>query len=89
LGRALSKKLKDIERLREHQQQCLEYEKAAQFCFRHSKLDPELGERIFLGDQEQTIAFVEIVLREACIAEVPDTPRGLVLADNRCRGAFQ
>ena len=67
----------------------LEFRKTRQFCFQHSKYDPKLQERIFVGYQEETVAFVKIAVPNACVADLPDTPQGLVLADNRCTGAFQ
>jgi hypothetical protein len=69
--------------------QRLEFRKAKQFCFQHSKYDPKLQENVFLGYPEQTVAFVKIAVENADLADVPDTPQGLVLADNHCRGAFQ
>ena len=67
----------------------MEFRKARQFCFQHSKFDAKLQERLFAGHPEQTVAFVKIAVENACVDEIPDTPQGLVLSDNRCRGAFQ
>jgi hypothetical protein len=67
----------------------MEFRKARQFCFQHSKFDSKLQERIFVGTPQGAIAFIRIAVPNADLADVPDTPQGLVLADNRCRGAFQ
>jgi hypothetical protein len=67
----------------------MEFRKARQFCFEHSKFDSKLGERVFVGYPEQAVAFVKIAVPEAYLADVPETPQGVVLADNRGRGMFQ
>jgi hypothetical protein len=67
----------------------LEFRKAKAYCFLCSKLDPKVGERVFVGTPEDAVAYVKTAVQGACLADVPDTPQGLVLADNRCRGAFQ
>jgi hypothetical protein len=70
-------------------QDSIEFRKARQYCFRASKFDPKLQERIFIGTPEAVEAFVEMAVPNVFLADIPDTPRGLVLADNRCTGAFQ
>ena len=67
----------------------LEFRKARQFCFQHSKFDAKLQERIFAGIPEEVASFVTIAVPNARLDDVPETPQGLVLADNRGRGAFQ
>jgi len=67
----------------------LEYRKARAFCFRKSKYDPKRQERIFTGTPKETIDFVLIAVEYPVEARIPETPQGLVLADNRCTGAFQ
>ncbi len=67
----------------------LEYRKARAFCFRNSKYDPKLQERVFVGTAEEAVNFVRIAVSDPIEALIPDTPQGLVLADNRCTGAFQ
>jgi hypothetical protein len=67
----------------------LEFRKARQFCFQHSKYDPKIQENVFIGYPEQTVAFVKIAVSNADLFAVPETPQGLVLADNHCTGAFQ
>src|SRR5665647_1815853 len=43
-----------------------------------------------LGDvYKRQKAFVEAVVADHYLADIPDVVQGLVLADNRCRGAFQ
>ncbi len=65
-----------------------EFRKARQFCFRHSKFDSKLQEKIFIGTPEAVKAFVEAVVADPYLADIPDVTRGIVLADNRCRGLF-
>ena len=60
-----------------------------QYCFDHGKFDPKLQENIFLGSPENLRAFVEVAVPDAYLADLPDLPRGIVLADNRGSGAFQ
>ena len=67
----------------------IEFRKARQFCFGHSKFDPKLQERTFIGTPEAVKAFVEAAVADVYLADIPDVVQGLVLADNRCRGAFQ
>ena len=68
----------------------LEFKKARSYCFDHSKFDARLQERIFVGRPEDVVAAVNISIGVQTIPEeIPDTPQGLVLADNRCTGAFQ
>jgi hypothetical protein len=67
----------------------LEFRKAKKFCFQHSKFDAKRQERVFAGTPKDVAAFVKIAVPDAHLADLPDTPQGLVLADNRCRGAFQ
>ena len=70
-------------------EESIEFRKARQFCFRHSKFDSKLQERTFLGTLEAVKAFVEAAVADPYLADIPDVVQGLVLADNRCRGAFQ
>jgi hypothetical protein len=67
----------------------IEFRKARQFCFRNSKFDSKLQERIFIGTPEALKAFVEASVEDPNFADIPDVAQGLVLADNRCRGSFQ
>ena len=67
----------------------LEFRKAKQFCFQHGKFDPRLQERVYFGCRDEAVAFVKIAVPDACLANFPESPQGLVLADNRGRGAFQ
>jgi hypothetical protein len=67
----------------------LEFRRARQFCFKQAKFDPKLQESIFVGDPEDLKIFVEVTVENACLAKIPDAPRGLVLSDNHCTGAFQ
>jgi hypothetical protein len=66
----------------------IEYRKARQFCFGHSKFDSKLQERTFIGTPEAVKAFVEAAVPDAYLADIPDLAQGLVLAYNRCRGLF-
>jgi hypothetical protein len=70
-------------------QESIEYRKAKFFCFKNSKFDPKRQERIFTGNAEDLHLFVEAVVVNAYMKDIPDCPRGLVLADNHCTGAFQ
>ena len=89
MGRAQSKKLKDMLRLIEYQRS-REFRKARSYCYQNSKYDPKKQERVYVGTEDQTVAFVNIALGVSAVPElIPDTPQGLVLADNRCTGAFQ
>ena len=67
----------------------LEYRKARAFCFRKSKYDSKRQERIFVATPAEVVDFVRIAVKNPWEEEIPDTPQGLVLADNRCTGAFQ
>jgi hypothetical protein len=67
----------------------IEYREAKFFCFKSSKFDPKLQERIFTGDPEDLRMFVESVVVDVFSEDIPDCPTGLVLADNHCQGAFQ
>jgi hypothetical protein len=67
----------------------MEFRKARQFCFQHSKFDAKLQERVFFGCMDEAVAFVKIAVPDACLANVPESPQGLVLTDIRGRGAFQ
>jgi len=69
-------------------EESIEFRKARQFCFRHSKFDSKLQEKIFVGTSEAVKAFVEAVVADPYLADIPDVAQGLVLADNRCRGLF-
>jgi hypothetical protein len=67
----------------------LEFRLARSFCFWNSKFDPKRRENVFLGTQEAATAFVCNYAGSTVFkADIPDTPRGLVLADNRCGGFF-
>ncbi len=68
----------------------LEFKKARSYCYARSKFDPKLQEKIFIGSPEEIVDFVNIALGPNVLPEmIPDLPQGLVLDDNRCRGAFQ
>jgi hypothetical protein len=67
----------------------MEFRKAKFFCFHNSTYDPECQERIFDGTPEDLRFFIQTVSPNAYAADIPDCPRGLILADNRCQGAFQ
>ncbi len=67
----------------------LEYRIAKTFCLENSKYDSEVQECVFVGLPEQVVAYVRTVIPDAYIADVPDTPQGLVLTDNRGTGVFQ
>jgi hypothetical protein len=66
----------------------IEYRKARFFCFRNSKFDSELQEWVFCGNQTDVEFFVDLFVLDPNEAEAPECPQGLVLADNRARGAF-
>ncbi len=67
-----------------------EFRKARSYCFENSWYDPKLQERVFVGSPEGVVAAVNLAFGVSAVPEeIPDTPKGLVLADNRCRGAFQ
>ena len=66
----------------------IEYRQARFFCLRNSKLDWQLQERIFLGDEEDLRFFVQLIVENAHKEEIPVCPKGLVITDNRARGAF-
>jgi hypothetical protein len=67
----------------------LEFKKAKTFCFRNSKYDHKRQERIFTATPEDVVNFVHIAVEDPIEEWIPETPQGLVLADNRCTGAFQ
>ena len=67
----------------------IEFRKARQFCFDHSNFDSKLQERTFIGTPEAVKTFVEASVVDPYLADIPDVVKGLVLSDNRCRGAFQ
>jgi hypothetical protein len=67
-----------------------EFKKARSYCFGNSKYDPKLQARIFVKTFEDLVANVNISLGVCTDPElIPEVPQGLVLADNRCTGAFQ
>jgi hypothetical protein len=66
-----------------------EYRKARFFCFKNSKFDPKLQEKVFDGSESDMRLFIQVVVPEASGENIPECPQGLVLADNRSRGAFQ
>jgi len=70
-------------------EESIEFRKARQFCFGNSKFDSKLQERTFIGTPEAVKTFVEASVADPYLADIPDVEQGLVLADNRCRGAFQ
>ena len=70
-------------------EEIVEFRKARQFCFVHSNFGSKLQERIFLGTPEAVKTFVEAAVVDPYLADILDVVQGLVLADNRCRGAFQ
>jgi hypothetical protein len=67
----------------------IEFRKARFFCYKNSKFDPKLQERVFEGSEADMRFFVKAVYSEVCVDNIPECPQGLVLADNRLRGAFQ
>jgi hypothetical protein len=67
----------------------IEFRRARFFCFRNSKFDPKVQEKNFVGDSEDLKVFIESTIEDPSLADVPDAPRGLVLSDNHCTGAFQ
>jgi hypothetical protein len=67
----------------------IEYRKSRFFCYKNSKFDPKLQERVFEGTPSELQLFVEAVVPDVCGENIPECPQGLVLADNRSRGAFQ
>ena len=66
----------------------IEYRKSMFFCFRNSEFDRKLQERILEADEEDVRFFVSLFVADVSEADVPSCPQGLVLADNRARGAF-
>jgi hypothetical protein len=66
----------------------IEYRQARFFCFRNSKFDCELQERVFCGEQADVEFFVDLFVDNLNEGDLPECPKGLVLADNRARGAF-
>jgi hypothetical protein len=66
----------------------IEYRKAVFFCFRNSEFDKERQERIFDADEEDVRFFVSLFVTDTSDGNVPSCPQGLVLTDNRTRGAF-
>ena len=67
----------------------IEYRKARLFCYKNSKFDPKHQERVFTGDPDDLRLFVELMVADVIVEDIPDCPTGLVLADNHCQGAFQ
>jgi hypothetical protein len=67
----------------------IEYRKTKFFCFKNSKFEPERQERIFTGKAEDLHLFIEAVVFDPQMDDIPDCPTGLVLCDNHCEGAFQ
>ncbi len=68
----------------------LEYKKARSYCFQNAFFEPEKKESIFLGEPEKTVNYVKVALGpNTFVADIPDTPRGLVLNDVRGTGAFE
>jgi hypothetical protein len=47
----------------------LEFKKAKQFCFQHSKFDAKLQERIFVSTPEDVVTFARIAVPNAHFAE--------------------
>jgi hypothetical protein len=66
----------------------IEYRKAMFYCFRNSEFDRRMQERIFQGDEQDVRFYVQLTVENAQEEEVPSCPKGLVIADNRARGAF-
>jgi hypothetical protein len=66
----------------------IEFRKAMFFCFKNSEFDRKMQERILLADEGDVRFFVSLFVADASEADVPSCPKGLVLADNRVRGAF-
>ncbi|HEY9753910.1 MAG TPA: hypothetical protein V6C97_01985 [Oculatellaceae cyanobacterium] len=70
-------------------EETLEFLKAKEFCFQHSRIDSKLQERAFTGTPEEVVAFVKAEVPEVYLADVPDTPQGVILTDNHGTGVFQ
>jgi hypothetical protein len=66
----------------------IEYRKAAFYCFRNSEFDREMQERILDADEQDVHFFVSLFVPNVSEVDVPSCPQGLVLTDNRSRGAF-
>jgi hypothetical protein len=66
----------------------IEFRKAMFFCFRNSEFDRKMQERILLADEGDVRFFVSLFVADVSEEDVPSCPKGLVLADNRVRGAF-
>lgn len=66
----------------------IEFRKARQFRFRHSKFYSKLQEKIFIGTPKAVKVFVETEVADPYLADIPDVAQDLVLANNRCRGLF-
>jgi hypothetical protein len=89
LSRAQSKKLKDEQRFKQYYgDESMEFRNARFFCFCNSKFDPKKQESVFVGRPEDLKIFVESTVLDACAADIPDCPEGLVLTTNRGLGAF-
>jgi hypothetical protein len=56
---------------------------AKQYCFDFGKFDSKLQDNIFVGSPEDLKVFVEVGVPDAYLADLPDLPQGIVLADNR------
>ena len=68
----------------------LEFRKARRHCLAHSFYDDEKRERIYLGNEDDTVAAVNIALGVRTVPEfIPETPHGLVLVEARGEGFFQ
>jgi hypothetical protein len=66
----------------------IEYRKAAFYCFRNSEFDRERQERILEADEVDVRFFVSLFVPDVSEVDVPSCPQGLILTDNRARGAF-
>ena len=66
----------------------IESRKAKFFCLKNSTYDRKLQERVFLGNEEDMRFYVTLTIPRPSEKRIPSCPKGLVMNDNRARGAF-
>jgi len=67
-----------------------ECRKARQYCLANSFWDSKRHETVYLGDEADVVAAVNLALGRKIIPElIPEIPQGLILIDIRGSGAFQ
>jgi hypothetical protein len=66
----------------------IEYRKTMFYCFKNSEFDRDMQERILDADEADVRFFVSLFVPDVSEIDVPSCPQGLVLTDNRARGAF-